>query len=85
MDREFEAEKEGEFEGELEGELEGEFEGELEGEEFLGTIARGIGSLLQSIDVAQNITRSSCGVSAFVKHPVDRAHAACRVTLQILL
>ncbi|HEX8863119.1 MAG TPA: hypothetical protein VGC06_29295 [Actinomycetes bacterium] len=35
-----------ELEGELEYELEGEYEEELEGEEFLGTIARGIGSLV---------------------------------------
>ncbi|HEX6675027.1 MAG TPA: hypothetical protein VF486_08380 [Actinomycetes bacterium] len=35
-----------ELEGELEYELEGEYEEELEGEEFLGTIARGIGGLL---------------------------------------
>jgi hypothetical protein len=35
-----------ELEGELESELEGEYEEELEGEEFLGTIARGIGGLL---------------------------------------
>jgi hypothetical protein len=35
-----------ELEGELEEELEGEYEEELEGEEFLGTIARGIGGLL---------------------------------------
>lgn len=34
------------LEGELEYELEGEYEEELEGEEFLGTIARGIGGLL---------------------------------------
>jgi hypothetical protein len=39
-------ELESELEGEFESELEGEFEGEMEGEEFLGTIARGIGSLL---------------------------------------
>jgi len=39
---------ESEFEMEMESELEGEgeYEGELEGEEFLGTIARGIGGLL---------------------------------------
>jgi hypothetical protein len=37
---------EGELEYELEGEYEGEYEEELEGEEFLGTIARGIGGLL---------------------------------------
>jgi hypothetical protein len=37
-------ELEGEFEGEFEEEIEGEFE--EEGEEFLGTIARGIGGLL---------------------------------------
>jgi hypothetical protein len=37
---------EGEFELEGEWELEGEFEEEMEGEEFLGTIARGIGGLL---------------------------------------
>jgi hypothetical protein len=45
---EFEGELEGEFEGELEGEgeLEFESEGELEGEQFLSTIARGIGGLL---------------------------------------
>jgi hypothetical protein len=34
------------LEGELEYELEGEYEEEFEGEEFLGTIARGIGGLL---------------------------------------
>jgi hypothetical protein len=34
------------LEGELEYEVEGEYEEELEGEEFLGTIARGIGGLL---------------------------------------
>jgi hypothetical protein len=39
-------ELEEELEGELEYELEGEYEEELEGEEFLGTIARGIGGLL---------------------------------------
>jgi hypothetical protein len=37
---------EGELEEELEYEIEGEFEEEIEGEEFLGTIARGIGGLL---------------------------------------
>ena len=39
-------EEEYEFEGEFEEEYEGEFEEEYEGEEFLGTIARGIGGLL---------------------------------------
>jgi len=46
MSTAFEMEMEGELEGEFENELEGELEGEYEGEEFLGTIARGIGSLL---------------------------------------
>src|SRR5215510_169677 len=45
-EEELEFELEGEFEGEMEGEFELEGEGEFEGEEFLGTIARGIGSLL---------------------------------------
>jgi hypothetical protein len=43
---EFEGELEGEGEFELEGELEFEGEGEFEGEQFLSTIARGIGGLL---------------------------------------
>jgi hypothetical protein len=36
----------GSLEYELEGEFEEEYEGEYEGEEFLGTLARGVGSLL---------------------------------------
>jgi hypothetical protein len=46
MESRRDGELEWELEEEFEGELEGEFEGELEGEEFLGTVARGIGSLL---------------------------------------
>jgi hypothetical protein len=53
----------GEFEAELESELEGvpetsEFEEELEGEEFLGTIARGIGGLLGGMG-EEEITEAS--------------------------
>ena len=49
MSTAYEMEMEGELEGEFENELEGELEGEFEGEEFLGTIARGIGSLCISM------------------------------------
>jgi hypothetical protein len=54
-DHELEYELESEFETELEGELEGEIEGEVEGEEFLGTIARGIGGLLGEGELEEEI------------------------------
>jgi hypothetical protein len=54
---EVEGEFEGEFEEEmeLEQELEHEIEGEVEGEEFLGTVARGLGSLLGEGEMEEEI------------------------------
>ncbi len=102
MDREFEAELEGmaefegEFEGECEWEMEGELEGEYEGEEFLGTIARGIGGLLGESEFESEwefegeyegeefFRRIARGVGGFVRRAAPVLRRVARVAAPIV-